>query len=150
MLSQEIVEKINKQKKIKLDNKCNKDAIINRIKDVDLIYRYFRNNKSYIKKSNNHEGVICIGYRILSNNKLGCTFIFSVSFCSPKDKFNKFKAKDKISERFNAGERIVIDIDFGNIKEFDTIIKAIWNSHRLDPTQLGLKFGFKSWMKYIR
>ena len=103
-----------------------------RIQQANLKYRYFRNNSPYRNRTNtNHNGVICLGYRVIKDDFKGINFDFCIAFCSPNDSFSRFEAKKLLSRRYIDGETVNITVSFGSEKEIITIIKGIWNSHKI-------------------
>ncbi len=126
------------------------------IEKVGLTYRYFRMHNPYNKTSRNHNGVICVGYKVLNSAEKGIKFTFSVSLCVPGDCFSKFKAKEYIIDRYTKGEHISVFIDYGNCNLIDDFIRTLWNGGRLPIEKLGIKavsqgetVKLKAWMKYI-
>lgn len=129
------------------------------IEKAGLNYRYFRNNNVFKQNRTNinHEGVICIGYKIHKENYKGIVFSICVAFCSPKDAFSKRKAKEQLSTRYNNGDFVSFHIDYGSSKEIDSLIKNLWNGRKIPLEKLGInpiipgkEICLKSWMRYIR
>jgi len=125
--------------------------------DSELKFRYFRNYKYHPKTSNNHGGVICIGYKILREDASGIKLGFSVSFCSPKDHFSRTEAKRQILKRYRENDIITAHIDFANSKQIDDILRLVWNSQKIPaytigiaPVAQGKEIKLKPWMMYLR
>jgi len=129
------------------------------IEKADLNYRYFRNNNLFKQKQTNinHNGVICIGYKIIKENQDGIKFSLCVAFCSPKDSFSRRKAKEQLVERYFNGDNVTFHIDYGSSKEIETLIKSLWNGRKIPVERLGIRpilpgkeIILKPWMRYIR
>lgn len=132
--------------------------IKSQIQEAGLSYRYFRNHTEFRNKTNkNHDGVLCIGYKIVKDDSKGINFTLCVAFCSPKDSFSRFEAKKHLARRYHNNQTVNITATYGSEKEIVHIIKGIWNSQKLPLEKLGIKafapgkeLRLKPWMKYIR
>ena len=71
----------------------------------DIKYVYFGRRKA----SNNHDGVVCVGYKV---DKSGTVLRLAASFCSPEDIFEKNESRKRVNVRINAGafEDLVKDV----------------------------------------
>jgi len=127
------------------------------IEKADLQYRYFRNDRRNTRNNRAHRGVICIGYKIISESEQGIKVAFSVAFCSPKDAFSRYHAKKVLARRYTDGQCVSIHIDYGSNKYITNFIRDIWNGGKVPIEKLGIKnilpgvpIMLKPWMKIIR
>jgi len=153
-------EKLEAAKTKSIANRKAKEKYLHAVKEeiakAGLTYRYFRMNSPYHKTNKNHNGVICVGYKVLNSAEKGVKFMFSVSLCAPSDCFSKFKAKEYIIDRYNKGQHVSVFIDYGNCNLIDDFIRILWNGGRLPIEKLGINathqgeiVKLKPWMKYI-
>lgn len=154
--------KLEAAKKESKERAEKKAADLKKVNDIiekaGLQYRYFRNNNPFKNRTNkNHEGVICFGYKILSDNDSGIKVSFSVAFCAPGDSFSRFEAKKILSERYVSGNSVTSHIDLADRKYIAEFIRLLWNGGKVPLERIGIKsmvegkpVQLKRWMKYIR
>lgn len=71
------------------------ETVVDNIENVRYIY--FGHNP----EKNTHRGIVSVGYKFDLENK---DLIYSAAFCSPKDRFSKKEARNKIQIRMENGK----------------------------------------------